>query len=102
MQIYRLVNLVTLGNLLTNQFIMAFQHKKESGMVGVKGHCKECDLTWEGGGTQLQATRHFQNTGHVIHVEQTIWWEWLPVIAADGKPKHKATKKKAIRRNRKK
>jgi len=81
---------------------MAFQHKKESGMVSVKGHCKDCDASWEGGGTQLQATRHFHNTGHKIYVEQGIWWTWEQKIGGDGKPVVKKTKSKSRRKRSRK
>ena len=73
---------------------MAFQHKKESGMLSVEGRCTECDASWKGGGVALQATRHFNNTGHKIHVQQTIWWTWEPKLDAKGK----ARLKKRIRK----
>ena len=74
---------------------MAFTHTKRSGSLYVKGHCKDCDQTWEGGGTQLHATNHFHSTGHTIHVEQAIWWEWQPKLDGSGQPiPKKATKKK--------
>ena len=77
---------------------MAFSHKKESGLLYVKGCCTECAASWEGGGVQLQATRHFHNTGHKIRVEQGIWWTWAPVLDAGGEPKKKVARKKRTRR----